>query len=211
MSAIYDEIAEKPTQIGEPRPAEDLTREFVYRLLAAALGGELSQEAVQQLRVTHGDQTPFGRALAALADAAAQVTADQVRDEYRRLFYDLGGAELLPYASRYVAGALHARPLADLRLALLRLGFSRAGPGNEPEDHLAFLCEVMAVLAADSGIAVQKRFFVDHLAPWAEKFFTDLAAAPGARFYAKVAALGCVFTKIERQAFDLVRGSTEER
>jgi TorA maturation chaperone TorD len=56
----------------------------------------------------------------------------------------LGRGELLPFASYYLTGFLHERPLAELRGELERLGIGRAPGVHEPEDHIGFVCETMA-------------------------------------------------------------------
>ena len=58
-----------------------------------------------------------------------------------------GRGELLPYASYYLTGFLHERPLARLRDDLAALGIERVESNSEPEDHAATLCEIMAGLA----------------------------------------------------------------
>ena len=94
-----------------------------------------------------GDATPLGQALAGLAAAAAaRTTPTAVAREYFALFIGVGRGELLPYASYYLTGFLHERPLAELRGTLAGLGIARAAGVAEPEDHLGFCCEVMAGL-----------------------------------------------------------------
>ncbi|MFC7692737.1 molecular chaperone TorD family protein [Paeniroseomonas aquatica] len=46
--------------------------------------------------------------------------------------------EVLAYASYYLTGFLHERPLAELRGTLARLGIVRAEGMAEPEDQLGF-------------------------------------------------------------------------
>src|SRR5690606_34244937 len=109
--------------------------------------------------------------------------------EYFELFEGVGRGELLPYASYYLTGFLNERPLAQLRSDLGRLGLERAEGHFEPEDHLGTLCEVMSGLAAgrfDVAPGEDEHFFVRHLLPWAERFFTDLEQARSARFYRTV-------------------------
>jgi TorA maturation chaperone TorD len=126
--------------------------------------------------------------------------------EFFDLFIGLGRGEFLPYASFYLTGFLHERPLARLRADLARLGIERGENRSEPEDHIALLCEVMAGLAggqfaADPG--EQHVFFERHLQPWAGRFFADLAGTPSARFYRAVGAYGAVLVGIEAEAFTM--------
>ena len=110
--------------------------------------------------------------------AAASATDDRAANkEFFDLFIGLGRGELLPYASYYLTGFLHERPLARVREDLELLGIERAGPSREPEDHIAILLEVMAGLARgdfEAEFAEQARFFERHLKPWAARMFADL-------------------------------------
>src|SRR4051794_41254467 len=79
-----------------------------------------------------------------LAAAATGFDDRAVGKEFFALFIGVGRGDLLPYASYYMTGFLHERPLARVREDLDRLGIERAGPSREPEDHIAILLEVMA-------------------------------------------------------------------
>jgi TorA maturation chaperone TorD len=77
---------------------------------------------------------------------------------------------------------------------------------NEPEDHAAILCEIMAGLAGGDLAAApeaQKRLFEKHLAPWIGRFFADLEGVETANFYRRVATVGRLFIDIETEAFAL--------
>ena len=105
--------------------------------------------------------------------------------EFFELFIGVGRGELLPYGSYYLTGFLNERPLARLRDDLRMLGIVRAEEQNEPEDHAAILCEIMAGLAG-GGLAAAagraKRLFEKHLAPWIGRFFADLERAGEGEF-----------------------------
>lgn len=153
-----------------------------------------------------GDDTPLGQAFGVLARKASETDPDRVEREYFDLFIGVGRGELLPYASFYLTGFLNERPLANLRNDLAMLGIERVEGMHEPEDHIAFLCDVMAGLAAgrfESGDLGEDRFYLRHLAPWAAQFFDDLAIAPSADFYRPLAEIGRVFMDIEARAFAL--------
>jgi TorA maturation chaperone TorD len=126
-----------------------------------------------------------------------------VEREHFRLFVGVGRGELLPYASYYLTGFLNERPLAAVRAELAALGLERAQDLHDPEDHLAILADTVAILAegrlvgaGDAG----RGFFTRHLAPWAGRFFADLAGAPSANFYRAVAGVGATFMEIETRA-----------
>jgi TorA maturation chaperone TorD len=177
-----------------------------YALLAALLAQAPDADLLQRVARLTGDATRLGLAHTALAEAASVYSADQIGREYFELFIGIGRGELLPYGSYYLTGFLHERPLARLRADLWRLGIERSEAQNEPEDHAAILCEIMAGLAAGKFPAAperQREFFDKHLAPWIGQFFADLEAAKAAGFYRSVGGVGRLFIEIETQAFAL--------
>ena len=169
----------------------DILRAHEYDLLAVLIGRAPTREVLDRLRELKGDASPLGLAHMALAEAAAKADPDAVQREFFDLFIGVGRGELLPYASYYLTGFLHERPLASVRESLSALGIERADDIFEPEDHVAILCEVMAGLAArrfDAEPGAERRFFERHLRPWAPRFFADLETAQAARFYRAVGA-----------------------
>ncbi|MEM6491415.1 MAG: molecular chaperone TorD family protein, partial [Pseudomonadota bacterium] len=118
------------------------------------------------------------------------------------------GGELTPYASFYLTGFLHEKPLARLRADLREIGVQRSEGVSEPEDHIAMLLETMAgLIVGDYGdpasLEDQKRFFEKHIQTWAPKFFADLEAAPSASLYMPIGALGRLFMAIETEGFGM--------
>ena len=177
-----------------------------YTLLAALLARAPDEGLLARLVTLRADASPLGVAHAGLAQAASATTLERIEREYFNLFIGLGRGELLPYASYYLTGFLHERPLARLRADLNALGIERAEGQFEPEDHAAILCEIMAGLAsgrfgAKSG--ADQQMFEKHLAPWLGRFFADLERAEAAEFYRQVGTLGRVFMEIETEAFAL--------
>jgi len=184
----------------------DSARAQQYALLAALLARAPDAEFLSRLAKIRGDATPFGIALMALAEAASRAEAGQVSREYFDLFIGLGRGELLPYASYYLTGFLHERPLARLRDDLRALGIERAEGNCEPEDHAAILCEILAGVIGGrfpSPKDTDRRLFEKHLAPWIDRFFVDLERAQAADFYRAVGALGRLFIQLETEAFAL--------
>jgi TorA maturation chaperone TorD len=177
-----------------------------YGLLAILLRKAPDAALLQRLAQLRGDATPLGLAHAALAEAATAQGTDAIAREYFTLFIGIGRGELLPYASYYLTGFLHERPLARVRADLARLGLERADGQNDPEDHAAILCEIMSGLIAGNfaaPAAAQHQFFEEHLAPWLGQFFLDLEGAKGADFYRAVGTVGRLFIAIETEAFAL--------
>ncbi|KTS08969.1 TorD/DmsD family molecular chaperone [Methylobacterium radiotolerans] len=175
-----------------------------YDLLAVLLGRPPGQDLLDTLAGLSGGGGILGQHVADLSRAAAETTGAEVEREFFALFIGVGRGELLPYASYYLTGFLNERPLALVREDLAALGLSRVEAMSEPEDHLAFLMDVMAGLAGgrfEAGPDVQARFFGRHLVPWADRFFEDLERAKNARFYRAVGSLGRTFMEVEAEAF----------
>ncbi len=191
---------------GAGLPPEEELRAQIYRLLAQLVGAPPNAAILAALAQISSDDSELGRAFRDLAGAAAAATAETAAREYHDLFIGVGRGELLPYASYYLTGFLHERPLAELRGALAALGIERAADAAEPEDHIAALCEVIAGLITGSfgppaPLARQQAFFDTFIAPWAGRFFRDLETAPSARLYAPVGRIGRLFLGIEQTAF----------
>ena len=199
--------APAPSEIGAAALAEEeLFRARIYGLLARLLSAPPDAALLAGLQALSGDETELGEAFSVLSNAAADTNPELVREEYHELFIGLTRGELLPYGSYYLTGFLHEKPLAALRTDLAGLGVARAVDVSEPEDHAAALCEVMAGLidgayGLPQPVAVQRRFFDAHMAPWLGRLFADLAGAEAAGFYVAVGQLGRRFMEIERAAF----------
>jgi TorA maturation chaperone TorD len=182
----------------------DLARAREYSLLATLLMRSPDAEMLSRLSKLRGDDTPLGVAHAALGKAAARTHADTAAREYFALFVGLGRGELMPYASHYITGFLHGRPLASLRETLRGIGVERAETQSEPEDHAAILLEIMAGLASGEIAAppeTDREIFDKYLAPWIARFFSDLEKNASVDFYAVVGTVGRTFTEIESQGF----------
>jgi TorA maturation chaperone TorD len=185
----------------------DAERARLFALLGRLLATPPDQALLAGLAGLRGDDTPLGRAFGGLAAAAAAAGPAALEREFFDLFIGVGRGELLPYASWYLTGFLHERPLAELRAELRRLGAERAPGVAEPEDHIAFECEVLAGLIegrfAVAGPEATGAFFARHLRPWAGRFFADLEGAGAARFYRAVGSLGRTAVEVEQAAAEL--------
>lgn len=184
----------------------DAARAQEYALLAALLTRAPDQRLLSDLAELRADPSPLGLAHAGLAEAADKANATRVEREFFDLFIGLGRGELLPYASYYLTGFLHERPLARLRDDLNTIGIARAEGVTEPEDHVGVLCEIMSGLASGrlpAPAGSDQMIFEKHMAPWIGRFFSDLENAETADFYRRVGTLGRVFMDIEAEAFDL--------
>lgn len=194
----------------------DLGRAENYDVLALLLARAPSAAVLDLLaRIDVDLTTPLGRAWGKLAQAALMATPEALAREHFVLFTGVGRGELLPFASFYITGFLHERPLAELRSDLARLGIARQDGDHDPEDRIALILSVMASFARGDISAPglgQAEFYARHLAPWAALFFDDLDQAPAAQFYRHVAAVGRAFIDTENQAFSLdVQGVTQSQ
>ena len=187
---------------------EDHLRAGVYSLLATLVRTLPEPSLLQRLSAIEASATPdaIGQAWMSLKQAAQQIEIKDLDDEFHRLFIGVGRGELLPYASWYITGFMMERPLGELRSDLARLGYQRQSEVREPEDHIAALSEVMALMIQDSEqpFASQQQFFAKHLAAWAETFFMDLENAKSARFYRAVGQLGKEFIRLEKRYLEMV-------
>ncbi len=204
MSASAGSLKSEQTAVAD----EDLLRAAVYEILASVFRREPEPELLSQLQALEGDDTPIGKAFAALAEGARKADPVAARHEYGDLFIGLGRGELVPYGSYYLTGFLHEKPLAVLRDDMARLGIARVEGVAEPEDHIASLCEMMAGLIRGrflepAPIKLQRAFFERHLAPWAGHFFSDVEAAKSADLYRPAGTIGRLFMEIEAAAFGM--------
>lgn len=188
---------------------EELLRARFWGLLAALMAAPPSAPLLGTLALIPGDESELGHALADLAAAARTIDPAAAEDEFSTLFIGLSRGELVPFASYYLTGFLHEKPLAHLRADMEALGMAVNDNVAEPEDHMAILAEMMQMLIDGSlgvplSLAEQKRFFAAHIEPWAGRFFTDLENNPSSRFYRPVGTLGRLFLAVEAQAFAMI-------
>ncbi|MEM7684352.1 MAG: molecular chaperone TorD family protein [Pseudomonadota bacterium] len=186
--------------------AEELLRADLYDMLGALLARPPTPELLAMVKGLSGDASSLGQGISAMARLASQLKPVAIEAEFNTLFIGLTRGELLPYASYYMTGFLHEKPLAVLRTEMARLQIERAPNVFEPEDNIASLCEMMAGLIRGrfgriADLSTQRDFFSAHVAPWAGHFFSDLEAAKASVFFAPVGTIGKAFMEIEREAF----------
>jgi TorA maturation chaperone TorD len=143
-----------------------------------------------------------------LAAAAATAEAEAARREYDQVFVGTGKAEITPYASHYLAGAMQERVLVRLRGDLAQMGFARTAAAAEYEDHLSGLCEVMRHLiclgSENAALRKQELFFLEYLAPWYESFCALVVASPNTNFYKQVAVFTRAFLDVEKSSLEMI-------
>ncbi len=196
---------------------EQQYRASAYSVLAALLRGVPEQQVLDH--VAEFAKVDVGEDELLLSMSTLGLTAQSSRimdvdDEYHVLFVGLGRGELVPYGSWYLTGFLMEQPLSILRDDLKALGYERDESVVEPEDHVAALCEMMALLitesASDSAASneisdqqigkneTQLIFFEKHIEPWMGRFFKDLSEADSAVFYRAVGRFGTAFINFEK-------------
>ena len=123
--------------------SEDRLRADLYNFLGLILSGPPDEMLISQCVGLSGDESELGKAIATLARVAKVSKPKNVESEFNALFIGLGRGELLPYASYYLTGFLHEKPLAQLRQDMAARGITRAPNVYEPEDNIASLMEMM--------------------------------------------------------------------
>ncbi len=203
---------------GQTDPGQ-LMRASVYEMLAALLAKAPSADLIGRLAALDAIDTSEGSLAmgwellrqASLKEEERRIAANQadhetLKEEYFNLFIGVGRGELVPFGSWYITGFLMEKPLSLLRTDLAALDIQRQEGVAESEDHVAALCDAMALIIR-SGDATdfsrQQAFFKDHLAPWAGRFFNDLQNASGAGFYRAVGFFGENYIEFEQQYFDM--------
>jgi TorA maturation chaperone TorD len=186
----------------------DSLRAGTWALLGQLLAAPPSAELIDRL----AGLPPVGEApdvIAAawqqLAEAARRARQADLIVEYQNVFIGVGGGEVTPYASWYLTGTLMDRPLVQLRTDLEALGIERNADCSEPEDHVAALCEIMALIVQDEDVDLdwQLELYTRYVAGWMGRFFEDLGKASSADFYRAVAAVGHAFVEMERRFYEM--------
>jgi TorA maturation chaperone TorD len=189
---------------------EGRLRADTYTVLASLLSNIPSQDLLDYLRhiKPSPDSEPgnVGQAWQQLRTAASEASIDGLDDEYHTLFIGLGRGAVIPYGSWHITGFLMDKPLSDLRDDLRSMGIESDKDQKDPEDHIAALCETMAIIisADDIDESRERQFFARHIHPWAEKFFKELQAVESAVFYKSVGFLGQQFMQLENQYLNIL-------
>ena len=211
VQAVTQEWVDMNDDAGTSPASEGQARASTYSLIAALLARPPSDALIRSLaripQRTNHDDGSMALAWEALHDAGESApTSEILKHEYHDLFIGVGRGELLPFGSWYQTGFLMDRPLSSLRDDLKRLGFKRQDDVKEPEDHIAALCETMAMLIEDQDIAFaqQRAFYQNHIDCWAGRFFSDLTQAENATFYRAVGDFGGHFIQFENRYFEML-------
>jgi len=151
--------------------------------------------------------TPDAAAGMAALDRSARAdeTAEQITADHDRLYGDSANAIVPPYESvhRGSEGLLFDTQTIEVRAAYREFGLRAPRLNREPDDHLGLEFDFVGQLllaaldAMDAGdadgaaraLAGVRRFWREHLQPWAPDVLRRIAAAAGTQFMAGVALL----------------------
>jgi TorA maturation chaperone TorD len=202
-----------PLRSSSTPPPEEAARADFYALLArlyydapdAALLAALAGADEIVAEASSGEGAGFALAWRDLTLAAAAADPAAVQDEFMALFVGVGKAAVTPYAGAYLATNTVDAPLVELRDYLARRGIVRQGSVNEPEDHIAALCELMRLLIAQQQASLedQKRVFDRFLRPAANALCDAVIKYERAGFYRAVARFTKEFLEVEHAAFNM--------
>lgn len=174
-------------------------RQYHYQLLARLFRAPVEPALLESLAAMEIDAADekLNQAWRQLIHQAASENTAKLGEEFHQLFIGLGRGELMPYLSYYETGFLMEKPLARLRADLSKLGFKRQADNCEPEDHIAAIAEVMAMLIQENQH--QQAFFNAYIVSWFPDFFEDVKKTSCSRFYPLLANMGAEFISQEKR------------
>jgi TorA maturation chaperone TorD len=189
-------------------PAEDRARADLYALIATLFYGPPSKELLEMLAAApalggEGDAR-LPAAWMRLRQAAANADTCALREEYDACFISVGEAPVMLFASHYLTGYLHERPLAELRETLARMGLARREEAREPEDHISAVADVMRhLILSGAGDGAERAFFDRFIRPWYVPFTGRVGQVTENEFYRALGEFTRAFLDIERASFDV--------
>ncbi len=138
-----------------------------------------------------------------------QAPVSKVSDEFTLLFLGPLIPKLTPCESFYLTGKLFGAPLVLIRNFMRRVGLEKREEWPEPEDHIAFVCDVMRQLIARQEASanpdeetrwlnLQGDFVKAHLSQWVPRFAEDLEKL-GGEFYRGMGKILRGFLALEKE------------
>jgi TorA maturation chaperone TorD len=188
---------------------EDEARAAMYGLIARLFYAAPDEGVLAQMlhaNAFEGSNAQVALAWRELVAAAKTAFPVVLENEHTELFVGTGRAEITPYLTHYTIKHESDTPLVEIRQHLKRWGVARRESVNEPEDHIAALCETMryAIAVQHRSDDEQKDYFERFLYRGAISFCDAVSASPKAVFYRSVARFARAFLDIEREAFSMV-------
>jgi len=200
----------EPIRFLPPESPEDNARADLYALVATLFFAPPSAQLLASLAeadeiVGEDDTVPLAEAWSALQAACAVADEEAVQQEYDDLLVGVGKALVPPYLGAHSETISGDALLVELKAFLAGRGLGRQASVNEPEDHIAALCEVMRHLIAvqRAEIAEQREFFERFILAGGLRFCAAIEAAGEANFYKVVARFAAAFLALERAAFEM--------
>lgn len=196
-------------QAAEGLAPEDEARASMYGLIARLFYAAPDEGVLAQMlhaNAFEGSDAPVALAWRDLVAAAKTAFPVVLENEHTELFVGTGRAEITPYLTHYTIKHESDTPLVEIRQQLKRWGMARRESANEPEDHVAALCETMryAIAVQHRSDDEQKTYFERFLYRGAISFCDAVSASPKAVFYRSVARFARAFLELEREAFSMV-------
>lgn len=138
-----------------------------------------------------------------------EVLAAKVTEEFTPLFIGPLVPRITPCESFYLTGKLFGAPLVLIRNFMRRVGLEKHQEWPEPEDHIAFTCDIMRQLISRqeaSGnpdeesrwLNLQGDFMKAHLSRWVPRFALDLEKL-GGEFYRGIGKIVRGFLQLEKE------------
>ena len=188
---------------------EDAARAGIYGLIARLFYAPPDEGVLAQLlhaKAFEGSNEPIAVAWRELVEAGRNVFPVVLENEHTELFVGTGKAEITPYLTHYTIKYATDNPLVELRQQLDRWGMTRRENANEPEDHIAGVCETMrlAIAVQHRSEEEQKSFFEQFIHRGGVAFCDAVSASPKAVFYRRVAAFTRAYFEVEHEAFGML-------
>jgi TorA maturation chaperone TorD len=190
---------------------EDQARANLYALLArlfyappdaGLLAAIVAEEELAPEEADNALAGAWGELKRAAEAAAQRADLEALADEYNTVFVGTGRAEATPYVSAYLARTTADMPLVDVRDFLAAHRIVRRAMVNEPEDHIALLCETMRYLIFHEGsLPTQRELFERFIWPAIDGLCNAIGDAEHADFYIRVARLARAYCEIEHTSF----------
>ena len=135
--------------------------------------------------------------------------AAKVAEDFTPLLVGPGIPKITPCESFYLTGKLFGGPLVLIRNFMRRVGLEKREEWPEPEDHIAFTCDIMRQLITRqeaSGnpdeetqwLNLQGDFLKAHLSRWVPRFAEDLEKL-GGEFYQGIGKVLRGFLELEKE------------
>ena len=188
---------------------EDEARAGIYGLIARLFYAPPDEGVLGQLlhsNAFEGSQEPIALAWRELVEAGRTAFPVVLENEHTELFVGTGKSEVTPYLTHYTIKYAIDNPLVELRQQLTRWGMARRESANEPEDHIAGVCETMrfAIAVQHRSEEEQKSFFEHFIYRGGVAFCDAVTASPKAVFYRRAAVFARAFFEVEHEAFGML-------